>query len=63
MKCEFAAEASLVLQCMRTKHETVSEEEAVAEAEAHEKERRQSNASRRQSNATRRTLARERSKA
>lgn len=59
MKCEFAAEAATVLQRMRTKHEEITEEQAVAEAEANEKERRQSNASRRQSNATRRTLTRE----
>ncbi|KPM43515.1 hypothetical protein AK830_g3058 [Neonectria ditissima] len=54
MKCEFAAEAANVLQRMRTKHEDITEEQAVAEAEAHEKERRQSNASRRHSTASRR---------
>ncbi|KAI5465731.1 major facilitator superfamily domain-containing protein [Mariannaea sp. PMI_226] len=38
MKCEFAAEAANVLQRMRTKHEDITEEQAVAEAEAKEKE-------------------------
>lgn len=45
MKCEFAAEAANILQRMRTKNETITEEQAVVEA-AVEKERRQSNATR-----------------
>lgn len=54
MKCEFAAEAAAVLERMRTKQEDISEDQAIAEAQEHEKERRQSNASRRQSSAVRR---------
>ncbi|KAF4971449.1 hypothetical protein FZEAL_9848 [Fusarium zealandicum] len=44
MKCEYAAEAASVLQRMRTKHEVITEDQAVAEAEEAEKERRASNA-------------------
>ncbi|KAI8720785.1 MFS domain-containing protein [Fusarium sp. LHS14.1] len=47
MKCEFAAEAASVLQRMRNKHEEITEDQAVAEAEEAEKERRASNALRR----------------
>lgn len=39
MKCEYAAEAANVLQRMRTKHEVVTEDAAITEAEEHEKER------------------------
>ena len=38
-KCEFAAEAARVLDMMRSKHATITEDEAVAEAEETEKER------------------------
>ncbi|KAF4963956.1 hypothetical protein FSARC_8091 [Fusarium sarcochroum] len=47
MKCEFAAEAANVLQRMRTKHEEITEDQAVVEAQEAEKERRASNALRR----------------
>ena len=47
MKCEFAAEAASVLQRMRNKNEEITEDQAVAEAEEAEKERRASNALRR----------------
>ncbi|KAF7558867.1 hypothetical protein G7046_g5295 [Stylonectria norvegica] len=45
MKCEFAAEAALVLERMRTKHEDITEEDALAEV-AVEKVRRHSTTSR-----------------
>ncbi|KAF4333709.1 multidrug resistance [Fusarium beomiforme] len=44
MKCEFAAEAANVLQRMRTKHEIITEDQAVQEAHEAELERRVSNA-------------------
>ncbi|KAF5019984.1 hypothetical protein F66182_7997 [Fusarium sp. NRRL 66182] len=47
MKCEFAAEAASVLERMRTKNEVITEDQAVAEAQEAEKERRVSNALRR----------------
>ncbi|KAM0559556.1 hypothetical protein ACHAPJ_004079 [Fusarium lateritium] len=53
MKCEFAAEAANVLQRMRTKHEEITEDQAVAEAQEAEKERRASNALRRSLTKTR----------
>lgn len=43
-KCEFAAEAAHVLEMMRSKHAEITEDEAVAEAEETEKERRHSTA-------------------
>ncbi|KAK5990200.1 MFS-type efflux pump MFS2 [Cladobotryum mycophilum] len=45
-KCEFASEAANALEQMRAKNVQVTEDEAMAEAEEHEKDRRQSNASR-----------------
>ncbi|KAF4472362.1 multidrug resistance [Fusarium albosuccineum] len=53
MKCEFAAEAASVLQRMRTKHEEITEDEAIVEAHEAELERRASNALRRSMTKTR----------
>lgn len=43
-KCEFAAEAAKAMERMQSKHVDVTEDEAMAEAEQTEKDRRQSNA-------------------
>ncbi|KAH6610383.1 MFS multidrug transporter [Trichoderma cornu-damae] len=57
-KCEFAAEATAVLVRMRTKNVRVTEDEAIAEVEEHEKERRDSRAlQREQSHASRASRA------
>ncbi|KAF9767960.1 Efflux pump fub11 [Fusarium sp. DS 682] len=53
MKCEFAAEAANVLQRMRTKHEVITEDQAVEEAHEAELEHRVSNALRRSLTGTR----------
>ncbi|RFU79926.1 hypothetical protein TARUN_2269 [Trichoderma arundinaceum] len=57
-KCEYAAEAAAVLARMRVKHVQVTEDEAIAEVEEHEKERRDSRAlQREQSRASRASKA------
>lgn len=58
MKCEFAAEAASVLQRMRNKHEEITEDQAVAEAEEAEKGRRASNALRQSMSRTHTNTAR-----
>ncbi|RSM10285.1 hypothetical protein CEP52_003706 [Fusarium oligoseptatum] len=58
MRCEFAAEAASVLQRMRNKHEEITEDQAVAEAEEAEKGRRASNALRQSMSRTHTNTAR-----